>query len=257
MKIACVQQAHNPGGVSENRTKALYFAEDALNRGVELILFHEEMLVGYDPGFRLLAEPVDGETTQSFRRLLQGSGSKIIYGLTESSGDNLYISATVVAQDGVVANYRKTHLWRDTIGVRNEPESFTAGDELVAFEHGGYQFGLLICYDGDFPEMFRAYAKMGCAGVLWMNNRESRGHSDRCQNAAVDNSLIVATSCCCGTDETGQSLRGLSNIVDCDGVLLAELDRDEGIIIADVDPARALAMRPQNPWFTGLRPELY
>ncbi|MBT3601454.1 MAG: hypothetical protein HOE48_14110 [Candidatus Latescibacteria bacterium] len=68
LRIAVVQQNGNPGNPEENRNKALLFAEQALDQGADVVLFHEELLVGYTPDLRALAEPVDGETTQAFQQ---------------------------------------------------------------------------------------------------------------------------------------------------------------------------------------------
>jgi predicted amidohydrolase len=38
---------------------------------------------------------------------------------------------------------------------------------------------------------------------------------------------------------------------------MAEIWDKEGIILADVFPGRVAEMRKANPWYTGLRPELY
>ena len=70
MRIACVQQNHNPGGVNENRAKALRAAREALEAGADIVLFHEELLIGYHSGVRALAESLDGETTRAFQALL-------------------------------------------------------------------------------------------------------------------------------------------------------------------------------------------
>lgn len=40
---------------------------------------------------------------------------------------------------------------------------------------------------------------------------------------ASRNSIIIATSCCCGLNEDGGVCRGGSNITDADGKLLAEI----------------------------------
>jgi len=64
MKVACVQQAHNTGNVEENRAKAVRFAKEALECGAEIILFHEELLIGYDNRMKELAEPVHTFNTQ-------------------------------------------------------------------------------------------------------------------------------------------------------------------------------------------------
>jgi len=256
LRIAVVQQNGNPGKPEENRSKALRFAAQALEQGAQVVLFHEELLVGYAPDLHQLAEPVNGPTTQAFQTLLCGSEALIIYGLTERDGDDCYISAPVVSAAEVLANYRKTHLWWKADGLRHEPAYYRPGERLVTFGFEGYRCGIMICYDGDFPEMARAYANLGCAILFWMNNRDSRGHSE-VKDLASRNSMIIATSCCCGPDENGHACRGGSNITDVDGALLAEIWDQEGLIVADVYPDRALSMRAHNPWYRGQRPDLY
>ena len=255
-RIAVVQQNGNPGKPEENRDKAIRFARQALDQGADVILFHEELLVGYSPDLERLAEPVDGATTQAFQTLLHDTDSLIIYGLTERDGEDYYIAAPVVSAAGVVANYHKTHLWWAEGGLRHEPTYYRPGNRLVTFQHKGYSCGIMICYDGDFPEMTRAYANLGCSIVFWMNNRGSRGHAE-VKDLSYRNSMIIAASCCCGPDEVGNICRGGSNITDADGSLLAELWDEEGVVVANVDPAKALDMRSENPWYRGQRPELY
>lgn len=254
--LAVVQQNGNPGQVSDNRTKALAFAEAALSQGADIVLFHEELLVGYHHNLRELAEPLNGPTTHAFKELLHGTESLIIYGLTERDGDDLYISAPVVSQDGVVENYRKTHLWWNAGGLRYEPGFYQPGQRLVTFDYQRQRCGIMICYDGDFPEMTRSYANLGCSMLFWMNNRNSRGH-DEVKHLAVGNSMIMAVSCCCGRDEKGNMCRGGSNVTGPSGQLLTEIWDKEGIIIADVDPDDALVQRQKNPWFVGQRRDLY
>jgi predicted amidohydrolase len=256
IRIAVVQQDHNPGKPEENRNKALAAASKALAAGAEIILFHEELLLGYTPQLKELSEPLNGTTTQAFQNLLQGSQSLIVYGLTERKGDHYYISAPVVSAEGVLACYRKTHLWWKASGLRHEPTQITPGEELVSYKVKDHLVGIMICYDGDFPEMTRSYAILGCSVVLWLNNRSSRGYEE-VRDLASRNSMIIAAACCCGLDETNTFCRGGSNITDANGELLVEVWDKEGIITADVDPDKALELREQNPWFRGRRPELY
>ena len=51
--------------------------------------------------------------------------------------------------------------------------------------------------------------------------------------------------------------RGGSNITDADGALLSELWAEEGVIVADICPTKALDMRTENPRYRGQRPDLY
>jgi predicted amidohydrolase len=114
----------------------------------------------------------------------------------------------------------------------------------------------MICYDGDFPEMTRAYANLGCAVLFWMNNRNSRGHAE-VTDLAYRHSMYIAVSCCCGPDEKGDICRGGSNITGPEGECLVEIWDREGIILYDVCPDRAFTLRGKNPWFVGQRQDLY
>jgi predicted amidohydrolase len=256
VKIAVVQQNGNPGRVDANRKKALGFAAQALAQRADVILFHEELLVGYVPNLKDLAEPAYGTTTQSFQRLLHGTDSLIIYGLTEKQNDKYFISAVVVSQDGIVADYHKTHLYPEKGTLRDEPSVYSPGDRLVTFDVKGHKSGVMICFDGDFPEMTRAYAHMDCTMLFWMNNRLSRGH-DEVKSLAFSNSMIMATSCCCGKDESGNGCPGGSNITGPYGERLAEIWNSEGIITAEVFPDQVSRIRKENVFFTSQRPELY
>jgi len=92
--------------------------------------------------------------------------------------------------------------------------------------------------------------------VFWLNNRDSRGPAE-VKDLAYRNSMIIATSCCCGPNETGRMCPGGSNVTDATGAPLAEIWDREGIIMATVNPSQALKLRQDNPWYVGLRPELY
>lgn len=256
VRIAVVQQETRPGAVEENRAKALNHAREALAAHADIILFHEELLVGYVENLKELAEEVDGPTTRAFQALLRGTDARVLYGLTEREGDHCYIAATLVGNEGMLANYRKTHLWWAAKGLRHEPTYYLPGNALVTFDLQGHKCGVMICYDGDFPEMARSYANLGCTMLFWLNNRGSRGYEE-VRPLARMNSLIIAAACCCGKDEAGRICRGGSNITDKDASLLAEIWDREGIIYADVHPETVLEARRANPWFVGQRRDLY
>jgi predicted amidohydrolase len=256
VRIAVVQQETVPGAVDDNRAKALRFAREALRNHAGIVLFHEALLVGYVPRIRELAEPADGRTTQAFQELLRGTDALILYGLVERDGADCYTSAVLVSADGLKARYRKTHLWWKADGARHEPTFFRAGDELVTFSLKGHKCGVMICYDGDFPEMTRAYANQGCLLLFWLNNRGCRGYQEVAPLVRA-NTMIMATACCCGKNENGTPCRGGSNITDKDAALLTEIWDKEGVIYADVDPRTVPEARQQNPWFRGQRQDLY
>ncbi len=256
IRIGVAQVETVPEDVQGNRAKALSLAGEGAERGADIILFPEGMLTGYGERFKELAEPARGPTAGAFQSLLRGRQTLVLFGLVERQGDRLYEAAVLVGAGGILAHYRKTHLWWDATGVRNETEHLTAGDKLVTFDVRGAASGVMICYDGDFPEMTRSYANLGCVLLFWLNMRGSRGHAE-VKELARRNSMIIAASCNCGTDEAGRPCRGGSNITDKDGSLLAEIWDRQGLILADVDPAGVLAARRANPSFTGQRRDLY
>jgi predicted amidohydrolase len=186
-----------PDAVEKNRAKALALAGEALKNQPDIILFHEELLIGYVPNLKDLAEPADGPTSRAFQSLLTGSRSLVLWGLTEREGDKRYVAATLVGTSGVQANYRKTHLWWHSEGMRKETAFYEPGNELVTFMIKGHKCGVMICYDRDFPEMTRCYANQGCGVLFWLNNRTSRGHNE-VRGLARTNSIIMPTACCCG-----------------------------------------------------------
>jgi predicted amidohydrolase len=256
VRIAVIQQDGNPGQVSANLKKALLAAEKAVDQGADVILFHEELLIGYADNALELAEPVNGPASKAFQDLLQGTDALVIYGLTEKDKNDYYISAPIVSANGVIDNYRKTHLWWKAEGLRHEPTFYKPGKRLVTFDVKGYKSGIMICYDGDFPEMTRSYANLGCKMLFWMNNRGSRGHAE-VKDLAYRNSMIIPTACCCGLNELGYRCEGGSNITGAKGELIEEIWDKEGIIISDVNPGEVSKIREENPWFTGLNPDIY
>ena len=76
LRIAVVQQDGNPGEVDAIKKKALGLAAKALAQKADVILFHEELLVGYVQNLKELAEPADGPTTNAFQKLLSGQRHK-------------------------------------------------------------------------------------------------------------------------------------------------------------------------------------
>ncbi len=166
IKIAVIQQNGNPGRVDENRAKALSFAADALAQGADVILFHEELLVGYVENLKALAEPLHGPTTQAFQALLRGTHALVIYGLTERDDAGTYIAAPVVSGQGVIANYRKTHLWWAAEGLRHEPSYYKAGDRLVTFDVLGTMLRIDDLLRRRFPRDDACLCQSGMLGRL-------------------------------------------------------------------------------------------
>jgi predicted amidohydrolase len=67
----------------------------------------------------------------------------------------------VIGPDGsIVDRYDKRFC------TKRDLKHYSAGDHLVTFEVGGVRCGALICYDSRFPELYRAYKKLGVQCIL-------------------------------------------------------------------------------------------
>ena len=169
--VGAAQWLAAPGDSRQNLSVALSMVEAAAARGVNLLVLPELWSCGYDPetlgrDARRDAETADGPRTgclaDAARRheLFLAAGS-----VPELGADgHLYNTALVFNPRGeLVARHRKTHLYGATL----EPSVFTAGDHLTTFADPTLGLvGLVIGFEGDFPEVARTFALRGARLIL-------------------------------------------------------------------------------------------
>ena len=107
---------------------------------------------------------------------------------------------------------------------------YTPGFEPVVFEVDGYRFGCAICWEINFPQVFVEYRQLGVDCVLLSAYPvDSIFYTKAVAYAAIHNywiSLSIPSDCA--------SLMK-SGVIGPDGVSLAQVDRDEGLAICDLD----------------------
>jgi formamidase len=130
----------------------------------DLYIFPEPYLTGEHPfvrpptGYDENAQPIPGPLTKAIGRIAKRAGRWIVAGsIVERDGGTLYNTAVVFAPSGrLVARYRKVFTWRPF-------EHYAVGTEappVFSIPNVG-KVGLMICYDGWFPEMTRSLALRG------------------------------------------------------------------------------------------------
>lgn len=152
-RIACAQFAPIVGDLRANLELSAAAAADAVAAGAEIVVLPELATSGYmfaDAGeARSLALPAHDPAFDAWRSV--AGDAVVIGGFCELGEDGLlYNSALVVESDGVIATYRKTHLWD------REKLIFTRGGELppvLATRHG--VIAVMVCYDLEFAELTR------------------------------------------------------------------------------------------------------
>ncbi len=110
-----------------------------------------------------IAEPVPGPATDYFGSLTRQHNLYLVASLNERAGHLIYNTAVLIAPDGTVAGkYRKTALPRDEIAAGVAP-----GDEFPVFNTRFGKVGMMICYDGFFPEVARELSRRGAEVIAW------------------------------------------------------------------------------------------
>jgi predicted amidohydrolase len=267
--VAACQVGLAVGEVAANRAAAVAAVEEAARHGAELVVLPELCDSGYvftgEAEARALATPAaDSPTLREWRDLAAAHGTTIAGGFCELGDDGLvYNSAAIVGADGVLAVYRKAHLWDA------EKLVFTPGDgppPVADLPFG--RVGLMICYDLEFPEWVRLPALAGAdliaAPVNWPAMPVPAGERPcdviRVQADACVNGVFIAVADRCRA-ERGVSWVGGSVIVGPDGYPLAgPVAADtRATLVADCDLARARDKRisTHNDVLADRRPLLY
>lgn len=154
----------------------------------------------------------------------------------EKRDDKYFNTCPVLNRKGeLIATYSKNHLY-SYYGC-DEGNYITCGDTLVMVNLEGINYGLTICYDIRFPEIYRAYRKAGadvlinCAAwgstkpVPWEVMTKSRAVENQCYMIALTQTGHIIN------DEYNL---GESRIIDYKGEELSTIIKKEGITSAKI-----------------------
>jgi predicted amidohydrolase len=132
--------------------------------------------------------------------------------------------------------YRKTHLFP------GETEWVTPGDSVTVVDTDLGRIGLTVCFDGDFPELYRIEAVRGaeiiCRPSALLRSADIWELTTRAR--AYDNHVYMIGANATGTDPAGVHYFGNSLIVTPIAEVVARAASHEGWAAARLDPAEAM-----------------
>lgn len=239
LNISILQMGSIVGDIEANILKVERLVKESLPPETDVLVLPEVWSVGWSCS-RFISSAQNlthGSICDFLSNLARKYNINIIGGsFVVQDGDKYYNSCPVFDRDGkLIASYNKNHLY-SYYGC-DEGKYITAGDSLVMVNLDGVNFGLSICYDIRFPEVYRAYAKAGadvlvnCAAwgskkaLPWEVMTKSRAVENQCYMVALTQSGLI---------ENDEHNLGESRIIDYKGEELVSIMSGEGIVCTKI-----------------------
>lgn len=220
-----------------DKTANLDTVERLIEGPVDLVVMPELFSTGYffnsRSDFQDIAEEIpNGYTTQRLIKISKKLNCHLIGAIVEKEKGNLYISAVVTGPEGYIGKHRKRHLTID------ETEVYTGGNQTEVFEINGCKVGVVICFEGWFPESCRELMLKGaqiiCHTVLTCQQRTL----DIMRVRAIENKAWLVLANSIATEEYNNmplTFRGDSRVIDFNGNILTDAGQEEKLVTAEID----------------------
>jgi len=244
LRVAAVEAEAIPGAVAKNIATAIRLVQSAAAQGVELVVFPEAFVTGYDDGVfgGPLPAPDDVAWLEPLQHAVDTHGPTVVLNTALDRGDHRTLTDVVLAPGAAPwFAYDKQHIYAA------ERTHFTAGEHGASFTVDGFEIALSVCYDANFPEHAAAAAADG-ATVYLASGAYFPGGERRCDlhygARALDNGMYVVFAGLLGAPH---GFIGGSAVYDPLGTKIAHAV--DGLAIADLDPAAVTAARAsQHMW---------
>jgi 5-aminopentanamidase len=250
MRLALWQGAGVPGDLAATLVEVVRAVEGAGQ--ADLVVFPEGFLTGYhlpnlSPGDLAAVEDALREVASIAAR----ARSAIVIGTHLAVEGGLANAAVAFSPSGEeFGRYRKRALFGQW-----EQHTFVPGNAGLRFGCAGFNVGLAICYDAEFPEIVRAEALAGVDLLVVPTALMSPyDHiATRLVPArALENQIHVAY-CNRTGEENGLTYVGLSCICGPRGDILVKAGPAPDLLRAEIDPATSAAARAEGSYLDDLR----
>ena len=244
LNIASIQMVSTPD-ISENLETASRLIIAAANAGAQVAVLPEYFcLMGLKDTDKVNARESyrSGPIQERLSAIAKENNLYLIAGTIplEASDPQKVLNTTLVfdPQGQNIGRYDKIHLFGFQTQTERyqESETIEAGNEPVllkiAIDSQEWVFGLSICYDLRFPELYRALGQVDCHVIpAAFTYTTGKDHWEILLRArAIENQCYVLASAQGGTHLNQRRTWGHSMLIDPWGEVLADLPEGEGFI---------------------------
>ncbi len=249
VQLAPSSSALTAGTVAANSARAAAMVRECVAAtGAELVVVPESVTTGFTPGLDAaqlweVVSEIPGPVLDPYTSVAAEVGVHLVVGSYERGATHpvVHNAAAVIGPDGAVLGvYRKTHPFG---GERVDRGGWvTPGDDVLVVETELGRIGVIICFDGDYPELSRITAIKGaeviCRPSALLRSADLWELTNRAR--AYDNHVFVIGANATGVDPGGVVYFGNSMIVSPIAEVLARAASHECWISARLDPATAM-----------------
>lgn len=217
--------------------------------GAELVVLPESATTGFTPGCSKenlwdLVTDLPGSIVEPIQEVARDTGAHVCIGTYERGPERgtVYNASVLISAAGeVLGVYRKTHPF--CTEAVDGGGWVTPGDSVTVCDTDLGRIGMIICFDGDYPELSRIQAVQGaeviCRPSALLRSADIWDLTSRAR--AYDNHVYVIGANATGIDPAGVIYFGNSHIVTPIGHVVARAASHESWVCARLDPAEALA----------------
>jgi predicted amidohydrolase len=240
-KVRLATVHYKPKGKSprENCEEFAPLIAEAAEKNADLVVLGETVPsagVGQKSLSSELAEPIPGPSTRYFGDLAQKHDLHIVLSLYERDRHLVYNTAVLLGPDGkLIGKYRKVCLPHGEV-----ERGIAPGHDYPVFDTRFGKVGMMVCYDGFFPEVARQLSNRGAEVIAW----PVWGCNPRLATArAAENHVYVISS----TFMQPKDGWMISAVYDQTGKPIAQAENWGEVAVAEVD----LSQPYIGPWNLG------
>lgn len=259
---AAAIQMNSGADVQQNLQTIDGLLEDAASRGVAIAFLPENLaIMGVRDEDKLqhAENPGSGPIQEFLANAARRHKLWVVAGslpLRSAQEGKCYGASIVYDSDGAASHiYRKIHLFDVDLPGRDEryreSDTMDFGSDHVVVPSPLGQLGLSICYDLRFPEHYRHLVDDGATvfsipAAFTAATGKAHWHS-LLRARAIENLVYVIAAGQHGSHPSGRTTFGHSVIIDPWGQVVAELERGDGVVDAEIDTALPGKLRAKFP----------